>query len=165
MSARIDLTGKRFGSWIVKSYAGMNKIGQPCWKCLCDCGTRREVVGQTLRAGKSVSCGCTKGAAIAKARTTHGHSGNGVETRTYRIWKAMVKRCNPNNTWDKQAITYYIKRGITVCERWKKYEPFLEDMGACPAKKSIDRIDNYKGYEPGNCRWATNLEQAHNKRK
>jgi hypothetical protein len=73
----------------------------------------------------------------------------------------MLRRCfNPNNA----DFKCYGGRGITVCERWKKYENFLADMGEAPAGLSIDRIDNDKGYYPGNCRWATTAEQNGNKR-
>lgn len=55
----------------------------------------------------------------------------------------------------------YIERGITVCDRWRVYENFLADMGRRPSPKhSLDRIDTDGNYEPGNCRWATNVEQA-----
>ena len=74
----------------------------------------------------------------------------------------MTQRCtNPKATSWKD----YGGRGIKICDRWLDFAMFLIDMGERPEDTSIDRIDNDGNYEPGNCRWATQLEQnAHRKR-
>lgn len=83
-------------------------------------------------------------------------------SRVYRIWCAMIQRCkNPK----LPHYGRYGGRGIAVCERWaNSFEAFLEDMGMPPSgTHQIDREDNDRGYEPGNCRWVTPTEQARNK--
>lgn len=79
----------------------------------------------------------------------------------YKVWLAMKYRClNPKCS----LYNYYGGRGIKVCQRWMKYENFLEDMGKRPSiNHSLDRIDNDGNYESSNCRWATAKMQANNR--
>ncbi len=160
MSARIELSGKRFGAWTVVSYAGVNKHNQPSWNCVCDCGTQRIVVGQTLRVGITKSCGCAKQRAISEKNTKHGHSSPGGESRTYRAWLSMRRRCSDKAGKDWKD---YGAHGITVCERWTDFSAFLADMGICPDGLSLDRINTYGNYEPKNCRWADARTQSDNR--
>ena len=74
----------------------------------------------------------------------------------------MVHRChNPK----RSDYKYYGGRGIRVCDRWRDYDNFLNDMGERPKGLTIDRINVNKGYEPGNCKWSTRVTQSRNQRR
>lgn len=89
---------------------------------------------------------------------THGMTGS----PEYAAWKAMKYRCYDQNNI---GYKYYGARGIIVCDRWLKFVNFYNDMGPRPSNwHSLDRIDNDGNYEPNNCRWATDKQQAYNKR-
>lgn len=91
------------------------------------------------------------------SQLTHGKSAS----REYKSWHGMKQRClNPNNI----GYRYYGGRGVTICERWMRFENFYADMGDRPPLTTLDRKDNEKGYNKENCRWATQEEQANNKK-
>lgn len=83
-----------------------------------------------------------------------------TKTSTYRVWWGMICRCKHPVT---HGYALYGGRGIKVCDRWLKFENFLEDMGVKPDGMSLGRRDNDKDYEPGNCRWETNHTQQRNR--
>jgi len=128
--------------------------------CRCICGKEVLIIQQNLRTGKAQSCGCR----AIEGRTKHGHRISGKRDPEYYTWVSMKDRClNPRN---KQYANYG-GRGISVCEEWvASYEEFLNAVGRRPSNKhSLDRYPNNDGnYEPGNVRWATQTEQARNRR-
>lgn len=89
----------------------------------------------------------------------HGHYSAGKRSRTYRCWDSMIQRCtNPNySKWHD-----YGGHGITVCERWRQFVNFLEDMGECPDGLTIERLNSNGNYELSNCKWATYVDQGNN---
>ena len=158
----IDLTGARHGIMTVASPTRVN--GALRWVCQCDCGNTRIVSSVNWRRGDHASCGCQRYTAASASLQQHGHNRGGRRTKEYRTWANMVGRCR--NARDKSFASYG-GRGITVSDSWAaSFEAFLADMGNAPSPShSIDRIDNDKGYEAGNCRWATKHEQARNTRR
>lgn len=119
------------------------------YRCVCECGSIKDVKHIHLAGGKTRSCGCSV--------VTHGMT----KSKEYRIWDSMIRRCrNPNH----HAFPSYGGRGITVCDKWLTFKGFFEDMGTKPDGLSLDRIDNSLGYSKENCRWGSIDEQARNRR-
>jgi len=158
-----DLTGMVFGQLTVIETRGIGsnpKVRNYKWLCKCTCGGETVSFSTNLLRGIATSCGCHKRSILGKNTTTHGLSG----TRIFKIWTGMRKRClNPKC----KAYPLYGGRGITISDEWKNsFETFFNDMGLKPSKlHSIDRYPNKKGnYEPGNCRWATTVQQNRNRK-
>lgn len=132
-------------------------------RCICKCGSTKDVLLIDLINGRIKSCGCfSKDSARERAyqrNTTH----NMYHTPEYDVWMSMKKRCN-----NKRHKSYndYGGRGIKICEEWNRsFLSFLKDMGQRPSKEySIYRINNDDGYYKENCRWATKKEQCQNQR-
>jgi hypothetical protein len=145
-----DLSGHRFGRLTVIKREGNNKCGSALWLCKCECGNAKIVIAANLVAKNVKSCGCL--------RTLHGYH----TEPTYRSWQAMIQRCtNPNHS----AYKRYGNKGVTVCQEWiDDFRNFLNDMGERHEGKTLDRIDNDKGYSKENCRWATTKDQGFNRK-
>jgi hypothetical protein len=154
----VDLTGKTYGSLTaIRRVGSVHGNRNAIWLFSCSCGGTVERDGYSVRRGKHIDCATCAAERTRLATVKHGLS----HTREFRIWTGMQTRChNPN------ASNYprYGGRGIAICDRWRSFQAFLDDMGPCPSDKhSIDRIDGRGNYEPGNCRWATAAEQTANR--
>ena len=124
------------------------------YQCTCDCGTETTVYAGHLRAAAK-SCGCVRNG----GKRSHGMS----HTPEYRAWENARSRCiNPRN----RKYPDYGGRGITMCQEWSSsFKAFFDHMGVRPSNlHSLDRINTDGAYEPGNCRWATWVEQNNNRR-
>lgn len=158
MSKVKDITGQKFTRLTVISRS--DKTGprkSSVWNCICDCGTSLTVPIGSLSSGNTRSCGCLQKDTVSSMMRKHGMS----KTRIYNIWNGILTRCKNQN---HHSYARYGAVGLTVCDRWLSFDNFITDMGECPYKHSIDRIDNSKGYEPDNCRWVEQRVQNRNQR-
>ena len=163
--AIFDLTGMRFGQWHVLGLAKMpfreanGRSHGTRWWCECACGKVKSVAAQSLRNGDSGSCGCVSLLALRSRSRTHGMT----RTPLYRIWSNIKRR-----TSDPKSRSYrdYGGRGIRMCDEWfNDFSAFYSYVGDRPsAEHSLDRINNDRGYEPGNVRWVLKVVQANNTR-
>lgn len=158
-----ELVGQKFGRLLVLENVGRSSHNRLLWRCGCDCGNEITVASSNLLNGNTRSCGCLHRQEVTERMTTHGKHG----TRLYRLWRGVVNRCtNPNAS----GYARYGGNGVNLCDEWQHdFQAFFNHVSPLAhfgeQGYSLDRIDNYVGYKPGNVRWATRVEQARNKRK
>ena len=173
MAVRVDLTGQRFGRLVVLGFGYSKKRGdnrgyRAFWDCQCDCGNLCTIVADSLKSGKTISCGCYNRENTRLRQIKHGCAGRGHQERLYRVWCCMRKRCK--NKRDKR-YHYYGGRGISVSPEWDDYTNFKRwamqngyDPNAKYGQCTLDRINNDGNYAPDNCRWVDMKTQNNNRR-
>lgn len=161
MGKFLDLSGQMFGKWLVIQRVFKTK-NRTHWLCQCSCGCHSLVDSSHLNNGRSTKCKkCHGKEAVKKRPLKHGQARHGIKSREYSCWSSMRTRCNNSC---HEHWKYYGERGIKVCERWNEFENFLNDMGKCPDRHTLDRVNVNGDYSPENCRWATPKQQGENKR-
>jgi len=158
VGAARDWTGVVQGDLTVLKRSGKDRWGSYLWRCKCKCGVVAVKSSGALHNGTkscSVGCGVSKS---NQRRTAHG----GWTTPLYKLWTSIKQRCtNP------KAVAYhrYGGRGINMHPTWAAdFARFRTDVGEAPTKgMTLDRIDNDRGYVPGNVRWATRKQQSNNR--
>lgn len=168
--------GQIFGRLTVLEVIRVN--GRRLARCQCSCGTVKDVPPGHLVAGNVKSCGCYNrdvarermNSRVAPSGADHPGFKHGLALKTtrhphYNRWESMMNRCqNPNDS----SYHNYGAIGIKVHEPWRNVAVFVAELdallGPCPEGHSLDRIDVFGHYEPGNLRWATSQEQASNRR-
>lgn len=172
-----NLSGNKVNKLYIDHYVGMTDSNEHLYYCICDCGNVLIARGVYVISGKIKSCGCIGMEKRSKIMTeynknrtyeertklhlTHGES----KTRLYKIWVGIKTRLfNPNAT----HYEYYGGKNLNMYEEWippnsgfVKFKEWAIDNGYDDTK-TIDRIDNSKGYYPDNCRWITQKDQLYN---
>lgn len=156
----VDLSGRIFGKLKVIEYLETTKSGTAIYLCECKCGEKCKKTARDLRSGHVSSCGCLQKEIARKMHTEHGEAGN---TRLYREWQGMKRRCRDKKY---QGYKYYGGIGITVCEEWNEYKNFRDWAlnNGYNDNLTLDRRDSNGNYCPENCHWITIAERQLNKR-
>ena len=159
----------KYGRLVIIS--SLIKNNRTHYVCRCDCGRIKTIRRDSLLSGKIKSCGCLQKEIISVLTIQRNTTHNMSKTRFNSIYRDMKRRCLNKNVSNYKN---YGGRGITVCDRWLKFENFKEDMYEEYLRHTykfgekdttIERINNDGNYDPFNCKWATRLEQMKNQKQ
>jgi hypothetical protein len=158
----------QFGRCTAVEFVEFNKGQRWLFRCnVCSEEMVRPISSVRRNGGMACKCyradlseGVGRGEDNPNYRHGHRRIGDGKSSPEYYSWRCMIRRCTEPNY---SGYDNYGGRGITVCDQWYKFENFLEDMGPRPLGTTLDRINPFGDYEPGNCRWATADVQARNR--
>ena len=158
-----DISGTKFNRLTAVKRTGTSNGGNAIWIFKCDCGAEKEIDSSLVKRGHIKSCGCMRKELMRSQKNGYKHGMAG--TAIYKAWVDAYSRCRDKN---HQGYRNYGGRGIKFSEEFlgeNGLERFSNELGQKPSKShSVDRIDNERGYEPGNLRWATKREQRRNQR-
>lgn len=156
LDTELPLLGLQFNKLTITE-VGFSAKNTRMVRTLCLCGKTSIQNRLAITTGHTTSCGCYKKNIAGNQARTHSMSTSPI----YQVWNNMKQRCsNPNST----SYGNYGGRGIRVCDDWQDFDNFYKDMGDIPTGMSLDRIDVNGDYCKSNCRWATDSQQAYNKR-
>jgi hypothetical protein len=148
----------KFGKLTFLKIAGRASDKHIIWECKCDCGNSHKALASSIRRGHTTQCKDCKNKLLSEKSKTHGMR----YSHEYRVWQAIKSRCLNKNSKDYKK---YGAIGISMYLPWvNSFEEFYKYVGKSSKELSIDRIDNNKGYEPNNVRWATRSQQQRNKK-
>lgn len=154
-----DLTGQRFERLVAIRFVE-TRSEKSYWLWRCDCGIEKVIYNQSVKLGRSRSCGCLCRERTSAAKTIHGAWRNGKETGAHLSWRNMIDRCyRPKNP----RFDIYGGRGIEVCPAWHDFRAFLKDMGERPLGLTLERLNTNNDYSPSNCKWSTQKDQQNNR--
>lgn len=147
-----DLTNNSYGTWTVvsrgKPYLRSNGWNDGYyWNCVCDCGTKRSVLGKSLTGNRSKGCGCYK-KDLQSNPNWKGHKGLSSSKFTQIRNGASVRKIdfsiNIEYAWE-----LLVQQNFICALSGRTLELTVGNGGSA----SLDRIDSKIGYIPGNCQW------------